>query len=417
MLNIQVMAKREDHLMREHYFLFVIGGLYLAQGIPLGLAFEAFPVIWRDAGFDLKTIALVPLAGLPWALKFIWASFMENHWVDRIGRRKSWIIPFHLLTAAGLLMIAFIPPISEYALSLIIILTTVSLFSATQDIAIDALATERMSYSAYGKVNSLQSGGIMTGMLIGGPGSMYLVSGLGYETGLTILALFVLVCVAPLFFWSEPVFVPRESGEDRASISRLLKRRGVWVIAGMSFLVPLPGTVIFTLVKLFLMDAGWSLEKVGLVSGVGNSFFILIGCAVAAWTIARFGTLKTISGGTIMVVIASLLWSFVISGEIKLTEMLVWCLIPLGGLGIGLVSVGSYTIMMRFASLENQPGTDYTLLHSAQIFAEVLIASLATGIAASFGYLVGVSIPVLIGILTLLFILRFAGLVRQATHA
>jgi RhtX/FptX family siderophore transporter len=410
-MNEQVMTKSNK------YLFVVIGGLYLAQGIPMGLAFEAFPVLWRNGGLSLDVIALVPLAGLPWAIKFLWASFLENHWIDRIGRRKSWILPLHLLTAISLLAIAALPLSPDYAMVLIGLLAGVSLFSATQDIAIDALATERLSYGAYGNANALQTGGIMAGMLIGGPGSMLLVAALGYGVGLTVLALLVLLCVAPTLFWQEPEFTPRPQGQDKARIMRLFKRRGVWVMAGISFLIPLSGAVIFALIKLILVDEGWSLDKVGLASGFGNSFMILMGCVVAAWTIARFGTLMTISGGIVLLMLAALVWFYLLSGPQTFNEMVVWCVIPVGGVGIGMASVGSYTVMMRFASKASQPGTDYTLLHSAQIFGEVFISSIATSFVAASGYLAGLSLPMLCGAMTLLFILRFAGQIRAATHA
>lgn len=46
--------------------LIMIGCLYLVQGLPVGLAFQAYPVLLRDGGASLDLISLVPLASLPW---------------------------------------------------------------------------------------------------------------------------------------------------------------------------------------------------------------------------------------------------------------------------------------------------------------------------------------------------------------
>ena len=67
--------------------------LYLVQGIPIGLAFQAYPVLLRQGGAPLELIALVPLASLPWAFKFFWSPLVENRWSAAMGvcmRRPSW---------------------------------------------------------------------------------------------------------------------------------------------------------------------------------------------------------------------------------------------------------------------------------------------------------------------------------------
>ena len=84
---------------RRPYFLFIIAQLYIIQGIPVGLAFDAYPILLRDAGVSLAVIAIIPLAGIPWVVKFLWAPFVENYWLDKIGYRKTWLLPMQFLLA------------------------------------------------------------------------------------------------------------------------------------------------------------------------------------------------------------------------------------------------------------------------------------------------------------------------------
>ena len=50
--------------------------LYLTQGLPMGLVFHAVPTLLRSSQLSLEMTAMVPLAGLFWALKFLWSPFV-----------------------------------------------------------------------------------------------------------------------------------------------------------------------------------------------------------------------------------------------------------------------------------------------------------------------------------------------------
>ena len=90
-------------------FFVMIGALYFTQGLPMGLSMEAVPVLMRQSGVSMDVIALVPLAGLPWIVKFLWAPTVDNHWNASLGRRRSWIVPMQASLAACLLLLAFLP--------------------------------------------------------------------------------------------------------------------------------------------------------------------------------------------------------------------------------------------------------------------------------------------------------------------
>src|SRR5262245_60650041 len=64
-------------LTRTHKILVLIA-LYLAQGLPYGFFTQALPVLMRDAGYSLKAISAAGLLYLPWALKFLWAPYLDH---------------------------------------------------------------------------------------------------------------------------------------------------------------------------------------------------------------------------------------------------------------------------------------------------------------------------------------------------
>lgn len=387
--------------------LILIGALYFTQGIPLGLAFEAFPILWRDAGFGLELIAFVPLAGLPWAFKFLWAPFVENHWVRKIGKRKSWILPMQFLSVCSLLYITTIPVLPENAALLIIVLTGTSLFSGTQDIAVDGLAAERVPTSAFASVNALQIGGIMGGMLIGGAGSLYLTGLFGYDVAILTIAAIIAVCSVPLLFWQETDIEPQKA-VVKASILRFIKRPGSLLILTLAFAMAMCGAAIFTLTKLLLIDANWPIEDVGILSGMGNSVMVLVGCALSVGLIKRMGANSTMILGLVITLVAGAFWAQIALGVLSSNALvLIWVVTCVGGVGVGITSVGIYTVLMGFAAIKNQPGTDFAILQSAQTFGDLVIVSLITGVAASLGYVVGFSIALAVGVSALLFLLMF----------
>lgn len=59
-----------QELLKHRQLVITLGLLYLAQGIPMGIAMDALPTLLRQEGSALSAIAFIPLVGLPWVLKF-----------------------------------------------------------------------------------------------------------------------------------------------------------------------------------------------------------------------------------------------------------------------------------------------------------------------------------------------------------
>jgi PAT family beta-lactamase induction signal transducer AmpG len=66
--------------------LYWVGVLYFAEGFPLGVFYDVFPVHFRQQGVDLWQIGFMSLLGLAWTLKFLWAPA-----VDYYRRHRRWI--------------------------------------------------------------------------------------------------------------------------------------------------------------------------------------------------------------------------------------------------------------------------------------------------------------------------------------
>jgi len=377
---------------RDWRIVLVVAGLYLAQGLPVGLAFQAYPTLLRNMGASLDLVALTPLASLPWVAKLFWAAAVENRWSPRLGRRRSWILPLQagsVLTLAAMALVPFDVPNMGLLLGLIALL---SLFSATQDIAVDGLAAERLPSASLGRVNTFQVAGFMVGMLLGGPGTMLLFDHFSAPLVFTLLAAVVLLCSLPVLFWQEPAAVP---AADKASLRRFFKRRFSGRLTALVMLVTLGGSTFFGLAKLILLDDGWSVSDVGVLAGVGQLLTIIVGCGVAGLLLRHYSRWSTLLTGLAMVGSAGVLWLGLVLQPGLSGMGYVSVATVLGGLGIGVTSVASYTLAMRFAQLGEQPGTDCSVFQGLQTLGDILVSSVAIGVAASWGYASGLGVGLL----------------------
>jgi PAT family acetyl-CoA transporter-like MFS transporter 1 len=116
--------------------------LYVLQGMNLGLT-GSMPLFLIYYGATWKDRGTFNFVFYPFSFKLLWAPLVDVLYFNRFGRRKSWLIPLQLITAAILLLLSF------YIESLIttnrVVLLTVVFFAlifltATEDICVDGLA-------------------------------------------------------------------------------------------------------------------------------------------------------------------------------------------------------------------------------------------------------------------------------------
>lgn len=70
--------------------------LYALQGVPFGLLMS-LPLILSSRGVSYADQGTLSFASWPYAIKILWAPFVDSFYIERIGRRKSWIVTIQLL--------------------------------------------------------------------------------------------------------------------------------------------------------------------------------------------------------------------------------------------------------------------------------------------------------------------------------
>jgi RhtX/FptX family siderophore transporter len=392
-------AVLRDDSTASRRILVMLGGLYLAQGIPMGFAFEALPVLLRRAGAALELVALVPLAGLPWILKLLWAPWVDNHALGRLGRRRGWMLGMQSLLATCFLLMALLPSAAADAPVLMACLAIGCLAAATQDTATDGLAAERLHGAALAQANALQTGCMMLGFMAGGGGALVISGWLGPRAALLALTTLLLLALLPVLLWREPaIAAPR-----RASLRLSLGRAGVGLLAVISLLYGTAHAGGMSLSKLLLVDQGWPAERVGAATMVTSLALLLLGCPLGARLTNRLGLWGGMGAGLLAAVLALGAWGVLAVTGLQPGWLTVAPLCLLLGLASGIIAVAASTLAMRFAAGGRQAGTDVSLLQSASMLGEMLAAGLLVWSAASLGYggAFGLSLLVVLGLLAL----------------
>lgn len=368
--------------------------LYISQGLPLGIAMDALPSILKNQGASLENLIFLPLVGLPWILKFLWASVVDNYSNTRFGRRRSWLVPMQSLIFLTLTLLWWLGIEQDKTLLIILLMLIASVASATQDIATDGLAAELFSGKDLVRANIIQVGGTMVGFFLGGAGVMILVGQFGISVGALLPMAIVLCSLVLLLTWKEPAVTlvntavtstGSNQSQTTASLKNFIKRAGSVRLLAMAFLSSLAMVSGFGLGKLLLIDQAWSLQSVGQLGMYGGVVTILLGCGGGGWLIQYFGTRKIFIFGLAMTMCSAGLW-IMLSATEQIAFSSVLLATVLGCFGSGAASVALMTQAMRFAQQGLQTGTDMTAIQSARDLGEMTMSSSLIAIAAVFGY-------------------------------
>src|SRR5437762_3418767 len=84
--------------------------LGFSSGLPLLLTGGTLQAWMTDAKIDLPTIGKFALVGLPYALKFIWAPFLDSFSPPYLGRRRGWGLIMQAGLVVSLVMLALSDP-------------------------------------------------------------------------------------------------------------------------------------------------------------------------------------------------------------------------------------------------------------------------------------------------------------------
>ncbi len=205
--------------------------LYLAQGVPWGFVTFTLAAWFAAQGMDGASLgAALAITSLPWTLKFLWGPVVDRWTAPSLGRRRPWILLAQTMMVVSTLAILAVPdPIADLNL-LVGLLFVHNVFSALQDVAVDALAVDLLEEHERGTANGLMYGFKYLGGGLGGAGLSKVMVSVGTEHGLqtAIAAQGLLLGVILLF----PLLLRERSGDRLLPFGAAQRTSGLGAVVG-----------------------------------------------------------------------------------------------------------------------------------------------------------------------------------------
>jgi PAT family beta-lactamase induction signal transducer AmpG len=328
--------------------------LGFTSGMPLFVLFQLVPAWLRSSGVDLATIGLFALVSLPYTWKFLWSPMMDRFRPPFLGRRRGWalITQLALLVVIGLLG-QFDP--GESLKAIVWLVFAVALFSASQDIVIDAYRRELLADDELGTGTSIFINAYRLSSLVPGSLSLILSDHLPWSTVYWITAAFMVVGIVT-------TFVIREVSDDALAPATLREaviepfreffaRDGVTTglaILAFVFLYKLGDNMATALATPFYLDMGFSRTEIGSIAKIAALWASIAGSIIAGAVMLKLSINKSlwIFGVVQMVTILGFAWLSVVGDN----PYLLFLVVSGEYLGVGLGTVALTAFMARETS-------------------------------------------------------------------
>ena len=287
-----------------------------SSGMPLYVLIQLVPAWLRSHGVDLATIGLFALVSLPYTWKFLWSPLMDRFVPPFLGRRRGWAVltQLALLLAIGLLG-QFDP--AESLRAIVVLVFFVSLFSASQDIVIDAYRRELLADDELGTGNSFFINAYRLSSLVPGALALILSDHLPWAAVYWVTAAFMLVGVATTLVINEvsdDSLAPHSLREAVVEPFREFFRRDgtatALAILAFMFFYKLGDNMATALATPFYLDMGFSRTEIGSIAKVAALWSVIAGSLIGGIAMLRLSINRAlwIFGVVQMVTILGFAW-------------------------------------------------------------------------------------------------------------
>ena len=266
-----------------------------SSGLPLYLLLNLLPAWLRSEGVNLKTIGFFALIQFPYTWKFLWSPFLDRYALPVLGRRRSWslLMQIGLLLCIGLL--GGLSP-STNIVPVLWLAGLLALFSATQDIALDAYRRELLSETELGLGNAVHVNAYRVAGLVPGSLSLILADVLPWSQVFWITAAFMLPGMAMILLIKEPVAAQASPKTLREAVvepfHEFINRnglRGALLVLAFIVLDKLGDSLCTALATPFYLDMGFTKTDIGLIAKHAGLWPAVIGGLLGGLWMVRLG--------------------------------------------------------------------------------------------------------------------------------
>ncbi len=369
--------------------------LGIASGLPLALVLSTLKVFLVDLNIDIKTIGLFSLIALPYSLKFLWAPIVDGVALPiltkHLGKRRSWIILNQFLLIVAIAALGVFE--GSNVINIAIIAMLIAIFSATQDMAIDAYRIERIKPEDQGIAASFYVYGYRIGMLISGAFALILSEKMAWDRVYYIIAAMMIIGVFTTLLAKENVASPTKSSDNfigwlkisaLAPIADFFKRKNWYLIFPFVILFKLCDAFAGSLTLPFLIEVGFSKIEIATIVKTFGLFATLSGVLLGGILIKKIGLIKSLWIAAILQAVSNLAFCYQasIGYDIYSLYLVIFAENFSGG-------IGDAVFIAYLSSLCNIAftATQYAILISFASVGRSVLSSSAGIFVASFGWI------------------------------
>ena len=351
--------------------------LYFSQGFPAGIVNETVNLYLSFSNVSLPKIGLIGSVGILWTIKFLWAPI-----VDAVATYRAWIFGALLLIAGAIAALGITEPAGK---AFVVALIVLAFASATQDIAIDALAIRMTPSDLLGLINSARVAAYRVALIVAGGGVAIVADRMGWRGAFYVAAAVPLVMLAVIAF-STPRenLAERERQENplRALVEWARRPGAIWLIA-VILLYRMGDNTMLQMIRPFWKARGFSATEVGNVTTTLGMICTILGAIAGGAFVTRFGVYRGLIYLGILQMLSNLAYAFVAITDADRPFMYGAAIVEAFCTGLGTAAFLSF---LMFICDKANAATEYAMLSAIFALGRTVAFSISGYVAEDLGF-------------------------------
>lgn len=196
--------------------LFLLG---FSSGLPLYLTGSTLQAWMTSAGVQLDKIAAFSLVGLAYTFKFAWAPLLDRFRWPFLGRRRGWVLVTQIGLVVSIAAMGFVDPVTQPGL-LAILAVCVAVFSASQDVVLDAYSTDILTAEQRAAGAAIYFIGYRVAMVLTGTLALFMADYLPWSVIYGVIASLLVIGVVGTILAEEPAAPSRPASSIVEAVYR-----------------------------------------------------------------------------------------------------------------------------------------------------------------------------------------------------
>lgn len=418
--------------------------LGFSAGLPFLLVFSTLSAWLRDEGVERSVIGFFSWVGVTYSIKVFWAPVIDRlalpFLTKLLGKRRSWMLLAQLGIVAGLVGMGSSDSHTQLQ-QIALFAVWVAFCSATQDVVIDAYRIESVIPEYQGAMAATYVLGYRIALLMAGAGAFYIADYSNWKVAYFVMAIAMSVGLVTTLCLKEPKHEHFEEVSSCENVS--IRRQNIWrrLSAGFMNAVLSPfveffarngrvGLLILMLIALykmsditmgvmanpFYLDLGFSKKDIADISKIFGFFMTIVGAAMGGVLVVRYGIMRPLLLGAIMVAATNLLFAVLAISEPNL--LLLAGVISADNLSGG-IATSVFIAYLSSLTSTAYTATQYALFSSLMTLPAQLLGGFSGVVVDSYGYTVFFIYAATVGlpaIMLVLLLMRYQSRAQAYKH-